>query len=235
STVSSGAALGFSPISHGMAGAPTDSGAVEVSNGKLQIADPVSETGAFKIDAGATLQVDGSDAVNARVITDGANAVAINVPGDHTTKTAWHVSDDSRGGKTAHETPASATSEEASAQSTSADNHVIVSSPLTETLSGNGDHSTFLFKPNLDHHATAHPEISFASIPKAHLPRPPADTLLHIPAEGHGAGPAHSHGDVDQSPSFKFADDGSANPGAIPSDTPTLTARTSDSSGTHGP
>src|SRR5262249_34951494 len=54
STVSSGAALGFSPISHGMAGAPTDSGAVEVSNGKLQIADPVSETGAFKIDAGAT-------------------------------------------------------------------------------------------------------------------------------------------------------------------------------------
>src|SRR5262249_2526093 len=81
-TVNSGAALGFSPISHGMAGAPTDNGAVEVSNGKP--AGAVSETGAFKIDAAATPQLDGSDAVNAPVITDGANADAINVPGDHT-------------------------------------------------------------------------------------------------------------------------------------------------------
>jgi len=236
-TVNSGAALGFSPISHGMAGAPTDNGAVEViSNGKPQIAGTVSETGAFKIDAGAAPQLDGSDAVNAPVITDGANADVINVPGDHTTKTAWHVSDDGRGGKTAHESPVSATGEETSAQSTSVDSHIIVSSPLTETLSGSGDRSASAFKPSVDHDATVDPGISLASVPKDHLPQQPADTLHHISAEpGHGAGPAHSHGDVDLSPSFKFADDGSAHPGAVASDPPTLTALTNDPSGAHGP
>src|SRR5262249_33441385 len=140
------------------------------------------------------------------------------------------------GGKTAHNAPVSETGEDTSAQSTAADNHISASSPLAETLSGNGDHSTFLFKPNLDHHATADPEISFASIPKHHPPQQPVDNLNHSPAQAdHGADPAHPRGEVDQSPSFKFADDGSANAGAIPSDPPTLTARMSDSSGTHGP
>src|SRR5262249_12328002 len=49
STANSGAALGFSPISHRMAETLTDNGTVEVINGKP--ADAVSETGAFKIDA----------------------------------------------------------------------------------------------------------------------------------------------------------------------------------------
>jgi len=148
------------------------------------------------------------------------------VPGDHTTKTAWHVSDDGRGGKTTHNAPVSETREDTSAQSTAPDNHISVSSPFTETPSGNGDHSASAFKPSVDHDATVDSGINLDSIPKDHLLQHPADTLLHIPAEpGHGAGPAHSHGDADQSPSFKFADDGSAK----------LTARTSDSSGDHGP
>src|SRR6516164_5303496 len=46
--------------------------------------------------------------------------------GNHATKTAWHVSDDGRGGKIAHDSPVSATGEDTSAQSTPA--------------SANGDH-----------------------------------------------------------------------------------------------
>jgi hypothetical protein len=48
---------------------------------------------------------------------------------------------------------------------------------------------------------------------------------------------AHPADQVDgkQSPSFKSADDGSANPGTGLSDPPTLTAPSSDSSGAHGP
>src|SRR5262249_29720977 len=234
STVNSSAARGFGPISHRMAETLTDTGRVEVINGKPT--GVVSETGAFKIDAGAVPQLDRSDALNAPVITDGTNTDAINVSRDHATKTAWHASDDGRGGKTAHETPVPATSEEASAQSPSADHHVIVSGPLTETLGGNGDHSASPFKPNADHDATVDPGINLDSIPKNHLLQHHADNLLHIPAQhDHGADPVHPQVDVDQSPSFKFADDGSANPGAIPSDSPTLTAWTSDSSGTHGP
>src|SRR5262249_38824622 len=234
STVNSSAALGFSPISHRMAETLTDTGRVEVINGKP--AGVVSETGAFKIDAGAVPQLDRSDAVNAPVITDGTNTDAINVSRDHATKTAWHASDDGRGGKTAHETPVSATREEASAQSTSADHHVIVSSPLTETLSGNGDHSASAFKPSADHDATVDPGINLASIPKDQLPQHSADNLIHIPAQSdHGADPAHPHVDGNQSANVKFADDGSAPSGTVPSDPPTLTALTSDPNGAHRP
>jgi hypothetical protein len=60
--------------------------------------------------------------------------------------------------------------------------------------------------------------------------------LIHIPAQhDHGADPVHPQVDVDQSPSFKFADDGNAHHGAVPSDLPTLTALTGDPSGAHGP
>src|SRR5262249_32950744 len=57
--------------------------------------------------------------------------------------------------------PASATGEDALVQLSSADNHVIVGSPLTEMLSGNSDSSAFLFKTNMDH--ITDPEINFAS------------------------------------------------------------------------
>src|SRR5262249_15326650 len=52
--------------------------------------------------------------------------------------------------------------EQASAQSTSAENGFIVSKPFrfTETASGNKDHSTFQFKPIMDHHAVTDPEIN---------------------------------------------------------------------------
>jgi len=121
-----------------------------------------------------------------------------------------------------------------------------VSSPLTETLSGNGDHSAFQFSPNWDHHRNTDPEIKDIAkdIAKDHLLQHPADSLLHMPAQladnslpavTDGAHPAHAHFDGNQPASFKFADDGSAHPGAVPSDAPTLTALTSDPSGAHGP
>jgi hypothetical protein len=52
--------------------------------------------------------------------------------------------------------------EQASAQSTSAENGFVVSNPFpfTETASGNKDHSAFQFKPSMDHHAVTDPEIN---------------------------------------------------------------------------
>src|SRR5262249_37117544 len=228
SIVDSGAALKLSPVSLGMAETLTDNGTVEVINGKP--ADAVSETGAFKIDAGAALQLDGSDAVSAPVITGGTNTDAINSPGNHATKTAWHVSDDGRGGKTAHNAPASETGEDTSAQSTSADNHFGVSSPLTTTPSGNGGHTASAFKPipkdllqhpadNLlhipaqGHHWGTDPEIKFASIPQNNPPEHPADNSLHAPAQQDDDGsPAatdgRGQGDRSKPASPKFADVG---------------------------
>src|SRR5262245_17610148 len=231
-TVDAGAAPKLSPISDRMAGTLTDNGTVEVINGAP--AGAVSETGAFKIDAGAALQLDGSDAVNGLVITDGTSADAINLPGDHTITTARHVSDDGRGGKTAHESPVSATGEDTSAQSTSADHGFSVTSALTP--SGSGAYSAFPFKPNVDHPATIDPGINLAFIPKDQPLQHPADNLIHIPAQrDHGADPAHPHVDGTQSANAKVAHDGGVNPGAVPSDPPTLTAPSSDLSGTHGP
>src|SRR5262249_47273749 len=190
STVNSGAPLGSGLFRHEMAGAPTEKGEVEVSDGTP--AGAVSETGAIKIDTAATPQLNGSDAVNAPVITDGANADTFNVPGHHAIKAAWHASDDGRGGKTAHNAPVSETGEDTSAQSTAADNHISVSSPFTETPSGNGDHSASAFKPSADHDATVDPGINLASIPKDQLPQHSADNLIHIPARhDHGADPVH--------------------------------------------
>src|SRR6516164_1828111 len=182
------------------------------------------------------VHIDASDAANALLIMDGANTDTINLPGDYTINAAesqgW-------GGKVAYDPPMSAAGEQASAQSTSAENGFIVSNPFpfTETASGNKDHSAFQFKPNVDHHATVDPGINLDSIPKHHLLQHPADNLLHIPAQPdhgvpaqphHGADPAHHHVDGNQSAN---ADDGNAHHGAVPSDLPTLTALSSDLSG----
>jgi hypothetical protein len=112
------------------------------------------------------------------------------------------------GGTIVSNPPVSAPSENTSVQSTSA-HDLIVSSLFTETLSGNGDRSAFLFKATLDHHITD-PEINFA--------QSNAENLLHLPAQPEdngvlavtdGAHPADLPVDVNQLPSFKFADDGS--------------------------
>src|SRR5499433_3914527 len=102
-----------------------------------------------------TLQLDASDAANALLIMDGANTDTINLPGHYTINAA-----ESQGGKVAYDPPMSAAGEQASAQSTSAENGFIVSNPfpLTETASGNKDHSAFKFKPSMDHHAVTDPE-----------------------------------------------------------------------------
>jgi transcriptional regulator with XRE-family HTH domain len=173
-TVNSDAALKLSPVSHSVAGTLTGNETIEAINGKP--AGTVSETRAFKIDAGATQQPDGSHAVNALVRTDGTNADAISLPGNHAIKAAWHASDDGRGGKTAHNAPVSETGEDTSAQSTSADNHFTVSSPFTATPTGDGDHTASAFKPSVDHDATVDPGINFASIPQDQLRSTPPTT-----------------------------------------------------------
>jgi hypothetical protein len=115
------------------------------------------------------------------------------------------------GGAIASDPPVSTPSENTSVQSTSA-HGLIVSSLFTEALSGNGDRSAFLFKATLDHHITD-PEINFA--------QSNAENLLHLPARPEddgvltvtdGAHPADLPVDVNQLPSFKFADDGSTHP-----------------------
>src|SRR5262245_36693119 len=79
--------------------------------------------------------------VAAIAVAVGASAAAASDAGagNHATKTAWHVSDDGRGDKIAHDSPVSATGKDTSAQSTPA--------------SANGDHSASPFKPTVDHHA----------------------------------------------------------------------------------
>src|SRR5262249_38881150 len=116
------------------------------------------------------------------------------------------------GGRTiVSDQPASATGEDALVQLCSADNHVIVGSPLTEMLSGNSDSSAFLFKTNLDH--ITDPEINFAQNNVnnlLHLPAQLDDTGVHTVTDG--AHRSHPHFDVTQLATFKFAYDGSTHP-----------------------
>jgi hypothetical protein len=237
--VDSAAAAAFNPIPDRMAGAVADNQFVEVVDGKPAIAVAVSETEMLKADAAATVQLDGSHATDALVVTDGANTETVDLSGHHTINTARNVSDDGRSGKITHASPVSATGEDTSVQSTSADNDLTVSRPFTATLSGNEDHSSFSFKPNLDQHASANPEISYiANPPLQH----PADNLPHgaaqladngSPAVADGAHPAQPHFDGNQRVDFKFADDGSVHPVTGPHDPPPLTALSSDLSGDH--
>jgi hypothetical protein len=60
--VNSGAALAFT--SYTISGTLTENGTVEITSGKLEVAGAASGTGVFKIDAGATLQLDDSNAIN---------------------------------------------------------------------------------------------------------------------------------------------------------------------------
>src|SRR5262245_1978090 len=92
----------------------------------------------------------------------------------------WHrmaeTVTEGRGSKVAYDPPMSAAGEQASAQSTSAENGFIVSNPFpfTETASGNKDHSAFQFKPSMDHHAVNDPEIN--DITKEHPEHPAPHT-----------------------------------------------------------
>src|SRR5262249_57284746 len=92
--------------------------------------------------------------------------------------------------------------------------------------------------------ASADPEINLASIAKNDLPQQPADNSLHTSTQHDDNGsPAATDGahlgdlpvDVNQLPSFKFADDAGAHPGTVPHDPPAVTALSSDLSGDHGP
>jgi transcriptional regulator with XRE-family HTH domain len=220
----SGAALKFNPIWHRMAETVTDKEGIIVVEGKPEISDAVSET-IFRADAKTTLQLDASDAANALLIRDGANTDTINLPGHRTINAA---ESQGRGGKVAYDPPMSAAGEQASAQSTSAENGFIVSNPFpfAETASGNEDHSALQFKPGMDHHAVTDPEIN--DITKEHPEHPAhphsddfkfADNDDHPDkashdhskindiAKEHPEHPAHPHSD-----DFKFADN-DAHPG----------------------
>src|SRR5262249_34615825 len=91
-----------------------------------------------KAAAGYEATINGDTRVAAFAAAVGASAAAASRAGagTHATKTAWHVSDDGRGGKIAHDSPVSATGKDTSAQSTPA--------------SANGDHSASPFKPTVD-------------------------------------------------------------------------------------
>src|SRR6516225_9138985 len=129
----SGAALKFNPIWHRMAETVTDAYSVDVASstpgaadffveGKLEISGAVSET-VFRADAETTLQLDASAAANALLIMDGANTDTINLPGHYTI----NATESQGGGGKADDPPMSAAGEQASAQSTSAENGFVVS------------------------------------------------------------------------------------------------------------
>src|SRR5215475_6377430 len=163
----SGAALKFNPIWHGMGETVTDKETIIVVEGKLEISGAVSET-IFRADAETTLQLGASDAANALLIMDGANTDTINLPGHYTINAA---ESQVQGGKVAYHPPMSAAGEQASAQSTSAENGFIVSNPfpLTEMASGNKDHSALQFRPSMDHHAVTDSKINdITKITKEH-------------------------------------------------------------------
>src|SRR5262249_59095266 len=80
--------------------------------------------------------------------------------------------------------------------------------------------------PPGDHPAIVDRGIKPDLTPTAPLLQPPADNLLHIPAQpDHGADPAHPYVDGNQSAS---ADDSNAHPGKVAHDPPAPTARSSD-------
>ena len=157
-----------------MAETVTEKEKVIVAEGKLEISDAVSET-IFRADAETALQLDASDAANALLIMDGANTDTINLPGHYTINSA---ESQGRGGKAAYDPPMSAPGEQASTQSTSAEDGFIVSTP-SETASGNKDHSAFEFKPSMDHHAVTDPEIN--DITRSSLITRPIPTGLLAP------------------------------------------------------
>jgi hypothetical protein len=116
------------------------------------------------------------------------------------------------------------------------------------------------------HHLNADPEIDLASIAPTQPPEHPADNLPPMPAQpDDGPHPTDPSVDVNEVPSFKFADNGTDNgtepdgthpahpqvdgnpsdsfkfadggdhPGTITNDPTAVTAPSNDSSGTHGP
>src|SRR5262245_24227528 len=207
---------------HGMAETVTDKEGIIVVEGKLEISGAVSET-IFRADAETTLQLDASDAAHALLIMDGANTDTINLPGHYTINSA---ESQGRGGKVAYDPHMSAPGEQASAE-----DGFIVSDPfpLTETASGNKNHSAFQFKPSMDHHAVTDPKIN--DITKEH-PEHPAhphsdnfkfadnddhpgkasheDSKINDIAKEQPEHPAHPHSD-----NFKFADEGNADLGHL--------------------
>jgi transcriptional regulator with XRE-family HTH domain len=190
-----------------------------VVEGKLEkISDAVSET-IFRAHAETTLQLDASDAANALLIMDGANTDTINLPGQYTTNRAGAA--DSRG-KVACDPPMSAAGEQASVQSTSAENGFIVSNPFpfTETASRNEDHPAFQFKPSMDHHAVTDPEINDISKEQPEHPaHSHSDNVNFADNDDHPGKASHDHSKIKDitkehpehpahphSGNFKFAD-----------------------------
>src|SRR5262249_42039140 len=125
------------------------------------------------------------------------------------------------GGKVAYDPPMSAAGEQASAQSTSAENGFIASNPFpfTETASGNEDHSAFQFKPS-DHHAVADSEINdIAKEQPEHSAHPHSDNFKFADNDDHPGKTSHDDSNINDitkeqpehsahphSDNFKFAD-----------------------------
>src|SRR5262245_52543968 len=132
----SGVALKFNPVwGDRMAATVTDT----VVADKLEIAGAVSQPGMLKIDP-EILQLDGLDAANALVMTNGTSTETINLSRHYSSDD----SGDGRGDKIAARDPRVSAAGKTSVQSV-AENGFSASNPFTETPNGNGNHSAFNF------------------------------------------------------------------------------------------
>ena len=180
----SGVALEFNPVwGYRTAATVTD---IVVAD-KLEIAGAVSQPGMLKIDP-EILQLDGLDAANALVMTNGTSTETINLSRHY----ALDDSGDGRGDKIAAWDPPVSAAGETSVQSV-AENGFSASNPFTETPNGNGNHSAFNFDNfKLADDNSVHP--GKASVPAQHNDK-------SSPAVADKDHPAHPHD------KFKFADD----------------------------
>src|SRR5262249_26229651 len=180
----SGVALALNPVwGDRMAATVTDT----VVADKLEIAGAVSQPGMLKIDP-EILQLDGLDAANALVMTNGTGTETINLSRHY----SLDDSGDGRGDKIAALDPRVSAAGETSVQSV-AENGCSASNPFTETPNGNGNHSAFNFDNfKFADDNSVHP--GKASVPAQHNDK-------SSPAVADKDDPAHPHD------KFKFADE----------------------------
>src|SRR5262245_28124563 len=202
-----GIALEFNQVWGGrMAATVTDT----VVADKLEIAGAVSQPGMLEIDP-EILQLDGLDAANALVMTNGTSTETINLSRHY----SLDDSGDGRGDKIAARDPRVSAAGETSVQSV-AENGFSASNPFTETPNGNGNHSAFNFDNFKLADDSVHP--GKASVPAQHNDK----SSLAVADKDH---PAHPHD------KFKFADDAdddSAHPGNAKGKDKDISAQSSD-------
>jgi hypothetical protein len=230
----SGAALKFNPVWHRMAETVTD------KEGKLE---PVSET-IFRADAETTLQLDASDAANAVLIMNGANAdTTISAQNGFIVSSPFLFTETVNGNKhhSAFQFKPSmdrhATDPEINDISKEHPEHPAHPHSDSFKFADNDDHPgktskddskiNDIAKQQPEHLAHPHSNnFKFADDDGSAHPghdgkdkdisvQPIADSKINDIVKEHPEHPAHPHSDVNQLTSFKFADEGSADSGYL--------------------